>query len=69
MPNAGTSVRLKEITAATVRAITDLAVKPEQERYVASNAVSIAQAYGVDVNTFGTQPNAADVTGALSALT
>jgi len=31
--------------------------------------VSIAQAYGVDVNTFGTQPNAADVTGALSALT
>ena len=31
--------------------------------------VSIAQAYGVDVNTFGTQPNAADVTGALTALT
>ncbi|MEO6602695.1 MAG: DUF1552 domain-containing protein [Polyangiaceae bacterium] len=31
--------------------------------------VSIAQAYGVDVNTFGTQPNAADITGALSALT
>jgi hypothetical protein len=31
--------------------------------------VAIAQAYGVDTNTFGTQPNAADVTGALTALT
>ncbi len=31
--------------------------------------VSIAQAFGVDVNTYGTQPIAADVTGALSALT
>jgi hypothetical protein len=31
--------------------------------------VSIAQAYGVNVNTFGTQPVTADVTGALSALT
>ena len=31
--------------------------------------VSIAQAYGVDTNTFGTQPNVADVTGALSDLT
>ncbi len=31
--------------------------------------VSIAQAFGVDVDTFGTQPNAADVTGALSELT
>jgi len=31
--------------------------------------VSIAQAFGVEVNTFGTQPNPADVTGALSALT
>lgn len=31
--------------------------------------VSIAQAFGVDVNTFGTQPNAADITGALSELT
>ena len=30
--------------------------------------VAIAQAYGVDVNTFGTQPNPADVTGALSAM-
>ena len=42
---AGSSVSLKVITAATVRAVTDLVVSPEQERYVASNAVSIAQAY------------------------
>ena len=31
--------------------------------------VSIAQAYGVEVDKFGTQPNPADITGALSALT
>ena len=30
--------------------------------------VSIAQAFGQDVNTFGTQPLKADVTGALSAM-
>jgi len=30
--------------------------------------VSIAQAFGVDVNTYGTQPETADITGALSAL-
>jgi len=39
------AVTLREITATTVRAVTDLRVKPEQESYVASNAVSIAQAY------------------------
>jgi diamine N-acetyltransferase len=38
-------VSLHEITASTVRAVTDLRVSPEQEGYVASNAVSIAQAY------------------------
>ncbi len=38
-------VSLQEITASTVRAVTDLQVAPEQESYVASNAVSIAQAY------------------------
>jgi Acetyltransferase (GNAT) family. len=38
-------VSLHEITASTVRAVTDLRVAPEQEDYVASNAVSIAQAY------------------------
>lgn len=39
------SVTLQEVTAATVRAVTEIRVAPEQERYVASNAVSIAQAY------------------------
>lgn len=38
-------VSLREISASTVRAVTDLRVAPEQEGYVASNAVSIAQAY------------------------
>ena len=45
MPAAGTPVSLREVTADTVRAITRLAVSPEQASYVASNAVSIAQAY------------------------
>jgi len=31
--------------------------------------ISIAQAYGVDLNTFGTQPDVKNVTGALSAMT
>jgi len=38
-------VSLQQVTASTVRAVTDLRVAPEQEGYVASNAVSIAQAY------------------------
>jgi len=38
-------VSLQEVTASTVRAVTDLRVAPEHEDYVASNAVSIAQAY------------------------
>lgn len=37
-------VTLREITAHTVRAVTDLAVSPPQRRFVASNAVSLAQA-------------------------
>jgi diamine N-acetyltransferase len=37
-------VSLREITADTVRAITKLAVKPEQQCFVAPNAVSLAQA-------------------------
>lgn len=37
-------VSLREITAETVRQITSLAVSPEQQRFVASNAVSLAQA-------------------------
>ncbi|HTA92602.1 MAG TPA: hypothetical protein VK745_23650, partial [Polyangiaceae bacterium] len=31
--------------------------------------VSIANAFGVDINTFGTQPNPPDITGPLSDLT
>ena len=38
-------VSLREITASTVRAVTDLSVAPKQDDYVASNAVSIAQAH------------------------
>lgn len=37
-------VSLREITAQTVRQITSLAVGPEQQRFVASNAVSLAEA-------------------------
>ena len=39
------SVSLREVTAQTVRAVTDLRVSTLQQSYVASNAVSIAQAY------------------------
>ena len=39
------SVTLREINADTVRAICDLRVTDEQQRFVAPNAVSIAQAY------------------------
>ena len=38
-------VSLQEVNASTVRSITCLRVAPEQENYVASNAVSIAEAY------------------------
>jgi diamine N-acetyltransferase len=40
-----TSVDLREITADTVRAICALKPSPRQKRFVAPNAVSIAQAY------------------------
>ncbi|MEO0824378.1 MAG: GNAT family N-acetyltransferase [Cyanobacteria bacterium J06642_9] len=38
------SVSLRQITADTVRLITDLAVRPDQQHFVASNAVSLAEA-------------------------
>jgi diamine N-acetyltransferase len=38
------NVTLREITSDTVRAVTQLAVAPGQESFVASNAVSLAQA-------------------------
>jgi diamine N-acetyltransferase len=37
-------VSLREITADTVRLITSLSVGPDQQRFVASNAISLAQA-------------------------
>jgi diamine N-acetyltransferase len=37
-------ISLREITADTVRQITSLSVRPEQQRFVASNAISLAQA-------------------------
>ena len=40
-----TAISLREVTADSVRAVTNLRVAPEQESYVASTAVSIAQAY------------------------
>jgi diamine N-acetyltransferase len=38
-------VRLVEVTADTVRAVASLKVLPDQEKFVAPNALSIAQAY------------------------
>lgn len=39
------TVSLREVTKENLRAVMALKVKPEQERYVASNAVSIAEAH------------------------
>lgn len=44
-PTAQSKVSLREITADTVRAICNLAVREDQQQFVAPNAVSIAQAY------------------------
>lgn len=44
-PGADAVVTLREVTQETVRAICNLKVAPEQQQFVASNAVSIAQAY------------------------
>lgn len=38
-------VSLKEVTKASLKSILDLTVRKDQERFLASNAVSIAQAY------------------------
>ena len=45
MTTQGPGVSLREITSATVRDILKLAVAPAQERFVASNAASIAEAH------------------------
>lgn len=44
-PSARTEITLREIDASTVPAICSLRVLPEQEKFVAHNAFSIAQAY------------------------
>src|ERR1700704_5027106 len=44
MPIDIACVSLREITAETVRQITSLSVRADQERFVASSAVSLAQA-------------------------
>lgn len=44
MMNENVSVSLREITAQTVRQITDLSVAESQRKFVAPNAVSLAQA-------------------------
>ena len=44
VPGDDATVTLREITKETVRDIIALKVRPEQERYIASNAVSIAEA-------------------------
>lgn len=44
-PTRDSVVTLREVTVETVRAICKLSPTPHQERFVAPNAVSIAQAY------------------------
>ena len=44
-PGVDAEVSLREITSETVRDVCDLEVAPGQESFVASNAVSIAEAY------------------------
>ncbi len=46
--SAGSKVSLREITKDTVRTICDLKVADSQQKFVAPNAVSIAQAYFSD---------------------
>ncbi|HEU4557423.1 MAG TPA: GNAT family N-acetyltransferase [Longimicrobium sp.] len=45
VPPANASVSLREVTKENLGQILRLKVAPEQERFVASNAISIAQAY------------------------
>ena len=45
MPETAEQVTLREVTRETLRGVLRLKVRPDQERFVASNAVSIAQAH------------------------
>jgi diamine N-acetyltransferase len=47
-PGSDATVSLREITGATLWSVLELKVAPEQERFVANNAVSIAQAHFSD---------------------
>ena len=45
MPKMAAGLELREITRDSLGAVLDLAVEPEQEPYVATNARSIAEAH------------------------
>ena len=45
VPGADATVTLREITRQTVRDVIALRVRPEQERYIAPNAVSVAEGH------------------------
>ena len=45
VPDAGATVTLREISQETVGDVIALTVRPEQQHYIASNAVSIAEAH------------------------
>lgn len=45
MAAPGATITLREVTKETVRVVCNLKVRPDQERFVAPNAISIAQAY------------------------
>lgn len=48
LPTASSSITLREVTAETVRTICNLSVRDDQRKFVAPNAISIAQAYFYD---------------------
>ena len=48
MPSSNSTVTLREIDAGTVRRVCTLAVREDQKKFVAPNAVSIAQAHFSD---------------------
>ena len=45
VPSPRSKVHLREITQDTVHTICNLSVRDEQRKFVASNAISIAEAY------------------------
>jgi diamine N-acetyltransferase len=60
-PRKEATVTLREITRETLSGVLDLRVAPEQERFVASNAVSIAQAHFHPEHAWFRAVQAADV--------